>query len=71
MFDELSENRAGELLALHLQRRVNMPTKSTGKKTAQGKKSETPPKEKKAAIKGRRISDDGGGESKNASATGS
>ncbi len=48
-----------------------MPTKSTGKKTAQGKKSETPPKEKKAAIKGRRISDDGGGESKNASATGS
>lgn len=48
-----------------------MPTKSTGKKTAQVKKTEAPPKAKKSAIKGRRIADDGGGESKNASATGS
>lgn len=48
-----------------------MPTKPTTKKTAQAKKSEAPAKGKKTTAKRNKTAEDGGGDSKNASATGS
>ncbi len=48
-----------------------MPTKPSTKKTAQAKKSEAPAKGKKTPAKRHKTAEDGGGESQNASATGS